>query len=632
MSFTPRFLDELRQRLSLVQVISRKVKLTRRGREQTGLCPFHAEKSPSFTVNDDKGFFHCFGCGAHGDVIGFVMRSDGLSFPETVERLAREAGLELPVSSPEDRERTQRQATLVSAMETAAAWYEQQLKVPPGRQALDYLKQRGLSEATIARFRLGYAPEGRTALRDALAKAGVQLDLAIEAGLIGKGEDGNIFDRMRGRVIFPIADRRGRIIAFGGRILGEGQPKYLNSPETPLFHKGRTLYGLGQALRPARDAGEIVVAEGYMDVIALAQAGFAQAVAPLGTALTEEQMGELWRLVPEPTLCFDGDGAGERAAARAAERALPLLKPGQSLRFALLPAGEDPDTLIIAQGAVAMRAVLDAAQPLAEMVWRGGVQGRNFDTPERRAGLRQEVRERLSRIADRPVQEAYRADFDRRLDALFGRGKQNQGNYGQGGDAYGQKPQQGRVWSGGERKGEKRRFGPPPAMGGEAVRQAAPDQLRLQGEVILATLINHPLLVAPRIEALAHLNLPAGQLDKLRQAIIDHAAHHSELDPEGLKDHLISQGFAATLPEILRRSALNRFTLPSASLETAGEGLDHVLGLLRERAMQQEADAAARQFGEALTDEAQTRFERARDLALDGESHRRDIDGPEQGG
>jgi len=628
MSFTPQFLDELRQRLSLVQVISRKVKLTRRGREQTGLCPFHAEKSPSFTVSDDKGFFHCFGCGAHGDVIGFVMRSEGLSFPETVERLAREAGLPIPVSSPEERERTQLQATLVSAMETAAAWYEQQLKASSGRQALDYLKQRGLTDATIARFRLGYAPEGRAALRDALAKAGVQLELAIEAGLIGKGEDGNIFDRMRGRVIFPIADRRARIIAFGGRILGDGQPKYLNSPETPLFHKGRTLYGLGQAMRPARDAGEIVVAEGYMDVIALAQAGFAQAVAPLGTALTEEQMGELWRLVAEPTLCFDGDAAGERAAARAAERALPLLKPGQSLRFALLPAGEDPDTLIIAQGAGAMRSVLDAALPLAEMVWRAGVQGRTFDTPERRAGLRQEVRERLSKIADRPVQEAYRVEFDRRLDALFGQGKFGQGRFAQG--KSGQTgPARART---GEKMGEKRRFGPPPALGGEAARQAGPDNLRLQGEVILATLINHPMLVASRLEALAHLNLPAGQLDKLRQAIIDHAAHHPDLDPEGLKDHLISQGFAAFLPEILRRAGLNRFTLPSASVETAGEGLDHVLGLLRERAMQQEADAAARQFGEALTDETQSRFERARDLALEGESRRRDIDGPEQGG
>jgi DNA primase len=455
MSFTPQFLDELRQRVSLVNVIARKVKLQRRGREQTGLCPFHNEKSPSFTVSDEKGFFHCFGCGAHGDVIGFVMRSDGLSFPDAVERLAREAGLPIPVSSPEERERTQRQATLVSAMETAAAWYEQQLKSAVGREAMAYLKRRGLSDATLARFRLGYAPEGRTALRDALAKAGVSLELAIEAGLIGKGEDGSIFDRMRGRVIFPIADRRGRVIAFGGRILEDGQPKYLNSPETPLFHKGRTLYGLGQALRPARDSGEAIVAEGYMDVIALAQAGFAQSIAPLGTALTEEQMGELWRLVPEPTLCFDGDAAGERAAARAAERALPLLKPGQSLRFALLPAGEDPDSLIVARGAAAMREVLDGAMPLAEMVWRAGVLGRSFDTPERRAGLRQEIRGRLSRIADRPVQEAYRADFDRRLDQFFGLGSIN------------------RPRSLSERQGDWRRYGPPQAIGGEAAASQA---------------------------------------------------------------------------------------------------------------------------------------------------------------
>jgi DNA primase len=610
MSFTPQFLDELRQRVSLVNLIARKVKLTRRGREQTGLCPFHNERTPSFTVSDDKGFFHCFGCGAHGDVIGFVMRNEGLSFPDAVERLAREAGLPIPAASPEERERTQRQATLVSAMETAAAWYEQQLKAAVGREALDYLTRRGLSEATIGRFRLGFAPEGRTALRDALARAGVSLELSIEAGLIGKGEDGNIFDRMRGRVIFPIADRRGRVIAFGGRILGDGQPKYLNSPETALFHKGRTLYGLAQALRPARDSGEIIVAEGYMDVIALAQAGFAQAVAPLGTALTEEQMGELWRLVPEPTLCFDGDSAGERAAARAAERALPLLKPGQSLRFALLPAGEDPDSLIIAQGAATMRAVVDAALPLADMVWRAGVLGRSFDTPERRAGLRQETRERLARIVDRPVQEAYRADFERRLDQLFGAGgvqPRTQGHRPPG-----------------------RNFAPQ-TLGGEAARQMGQDNLRLQGEVILATLINHPQLVAPRLEALAHLILPAGQLDKLRQAIIDHAARQPDLEAEALKDHLMIHGYAAILPDLMRRAGISRFTLSSASTEAAAEGLDHVLGLLRERAMRQEAEAAARQFGEQLTGEAQARFEAARDLALEGESRRRDIDGPEQG-
>src|SRR5215470_14590334 len=422
MSFTPQFLDELRQRLSLASVIARKVKLTRRGRESTGLCPFHNEKTPSFTVSDEKGFFHCFGCGAHGYVIGFVMRSEGLSFPETVERLAREAGLPLPVSSPEERQRAERQATLVTAMETAAAWYEQQLGTSAGRGALDYLRRRGLTPDTTARFRLGYAPEGRTALREALARAGVSQELALEAGLIGKGEDGALFDRMRGRVIFPIADRRGRVIAFGGRILGDGQPKYLNSPETALFHKGRTLYGLGQALRPAKDASEVIVAEGYMDVIALAQAGFPQAVAPLGTALTEEQIAELWRLVPEPILCFDGDVAGERAAARAADRALPLLKPSQSLRFALLPAGEDPDSLIRGAGTPAMRAALDQSLALAEVVWRGATAGRRLDTPERRAGLRHELRQLLARIADRGVQEAYRAEFEARLDALFNPG------------------------------------------------------------------------------------------------------------------------------------------------------------------------------------------------------------------
>ena len=610
MSFTPQFLDELRQRVSLVAVIAHKVRLQRRGRESLGLCPFHNEKTPSFTVSDEKGFFHCFGCGAHGDVIGFVMRSEGLGFPDAVERLAREAGLPLPVSSPEERERTERQATLVSAMETAAAWYEQQLKTGAGRAGLDYLVRRGLTEATMARFRLGYAPEGRTTLRDALGRAGVPLELAIEAGLVGKGEDGGLFDRMRGRVIFPIADRRGRVIAFGGRTLGDGLPKYLNSPETALFRKGRTLYGLAQALRPAKDAGEAIVAEGYMDVIALAQAGFPQAVAPLGTALTEAQMAELWRLVPEPTLCFDGDAAGERAAARAAERALPLLKPGQSLRFALLPAGEDPDTLILSQGAAAMRAVLDGALPLAEIVWRGVLAGRQLDTPERRAGLRQDLRQLLARIADREVQEAYRAEFDGRLDKLLNpQAFQNRGA-----------------------PGDRRWRGPGPALGGEAVRQTAEDPTWLGCSTILATVINHPALIERRLEALAHLTLPVRQLDKLRQCIIDLAAHHPDLDSATLKDHLSTRGFGEVLPNVLQRAAVNRFARSSALPEVAAAGLDDALESYRERAVRQEADLAARQLGEQLTGEAQARFDAARDLALEGESRRRDIDGPEQGG
>ncbi len=609
MSFTPQFLDELRQRLSLVGIIARKVRLQRRGRESLGLCPFHNEKTPSFTVSDEKGFFHCFGCGAHGDVIGFLMRSEALSFPEAVERLAREAGLPLPVASPEERQRAERQATLVSALETAAAWYEAQLTSPAGRPALEYLRQRGLGDSIIARFRLGYAPEGRTALRDALARAGVPLELAIEAGLVGKGEDGTLFDRMRGRIIFPIADRRGRVIAFGGRILGEGQPKYLNSPETPLFQKGRTLYGLGQAMRPARDTGEAIVAEGYMDVIGLAQAGFAQSVAPLGTALTEDQLAELWRLVPEPILCFDGDAAGERAAARAAERALPLLQPGQSLRFALLPEGEDPDSLILAEGPGAMRAVLDQALPLAELLWRGQLAGRPLDTPERRAGLRQDLRQLLARIGNRPVQEAYRAEFDARLARLFDPG-----------------PAMARAQAFQGRRGP-----PPPALGGEAARRASHDPLRLQSEVLLATLVSHPALVGPHLDELARLSLASRQLDKLRQCIIDHAARRPDLDAESLKDHLTQQGFAVVLPEVMRRAAINRFTLPSAPLETAAEGLEHLLKLWRERAMREEAALAARQLGEQPTGEAQTRFEAARDLVLEGESRRRDIDGPEHG-
>jgi DNA primase len=608
MSFTPAFLDELRQRVSLVSTVARRVRLQKRGRDQLGLCPFHNEKTPSFTVSDEKGFFHCFGCGAHGDVIGFVMRSEGLGFPETVERLAREAGLPIPESTPEERVRSERQATLVSAMETAAAWYEQQLAGPAGRAALDYLHRRGLGEDAIARFRLGYAPEGRSQLREALQTAGVPLELAIEAGLVGKGEDGALFDRMRGRVIFPIGDRRGRVIAFGGRTMGDGQPKYLNSPETPLFKKGRSLYGLAQAIRATRDMGELIVAEGYMDVIGLAQGGFAQAVAPLGTALTEDQLAELWRLVAEPILCFDGDAAGQRAAARAAERALPLLQPGRSLRFALLPAGEDPDSLILARGSGAMREVLDRALPLAEVVWQQATSARSFDTPERRAGLRKEMSEIIGRIGEKSVRDAYKAEFDRRLEELFSGGR-----------------------SARPAASGSRRPAPSVKPGGEAMRGPAPDALRLQGEVILATILNHPGLVAARLEALAHLALPRGQLDKLRQAIIDHAAHQPDLDSEALINHLNVEGFADMLPGLLKGTGLHRFTRASASEEEAARNLDSLLGLQRERAHGEEARNAARELGERLTGEAQARFEAARDLALEGESRRRDIDGPEQG-
>ena len=619
MAFPPQFLDELRNRLSIAEVIQRRVRLQKRGREFMGLCPFHNEKTPSFTVSEEKGFFHCFGCGAHGDVVGFVMRAEGLSFPEAVERLAEQAGLQVPKATPEDRQRAERQATLLGVMEAATLWFGKQLAAAGGRRARDYLDGRGLEEATIARFRLGWAPDSRNGLRAALLKEGFPEALLLEAGLIIRPESGgDAYDRFRGRVMFPIADRRGRVIAFGGRILDDGQPKYLNSPETPLFHKGRVLYGLAQALKAAKDAGEVVVAEGYMDVIAMAQAGIAQAVAPLGTALTEEQMVELWRLAPEPILCFDGDAAGQRAAARAAERALPLLKPGHSFRFALLPAGDDPDSLVRQGGAGALRQVLDAARPLADMLWEAETVGRSLDTPERRSGLRLALKERIARIADRTVAEDYRLEIERRLAQAFGgpsfasRGAGNrQAKQPFGGKAAG--------WRGGP-------AGPAPGTGGEAARQGVQGPERRQLELLLAIVVNHPTLMYRHAEELAAIPIMAAELDRLRRTLVDLSAGHPDLDSEEVKDHLSQKGFSGMLSALLGGTRTIGFVDSKASLEQAEEGLAHVLGLMREKEAKRESEAAAQLLAEELTEEALARFEARQRVVQHGESRRRDLD------
>lgn len=610
MSIAPEFVDELRSRLSIASVIGGRVRLQKRGRDHTGLCPFHKEKTPSFTVSEEKGFFHCFGCGAHGDVVGFVMRSDNLSFPEAVERLARDVGLQVPASTPEERQREEQRATLHSALEAAAAWFEAQLRAGIGRPGLDYFKRRGLQDETIARFRLGYAPDSRSGLKDALAKAGIGEALMLDSGLIIRPEEGRTtYDRFRGRVMFPIADRRGRVIAFGGRILDQGEPKYLNSPETALFHKGRTLYGQAQAARAARESGEIVVCEGYMDVIALAEAGFAGAVAPLGTALTEGQIAELWRLAPEPILCFDGDAAGQRAAARAVERALPLLQPGKSLRFAVLPPGEDPDTLIRARGPAAMREVLAEARPLIDLLWDQELEKGPTDTPERRAGFRLRLRDRIRLIAERTVHEAYRAEVERRLAAAFAGPPTARGRPFT--------PQKGRPGA--------------VEIGGMAARAGTKGLERQPEEVVLALLVNHPHLAAAHGEELAQANFRAGGLDKLRQAIIDLAAGHPDLDSETVKLHLNEMGFAQALQGLLDRTKDKRFTLPTAPAERAAEGLREQLGLMRERAAVLERDMAARRLGEEPSDDAFARFETARQATLEGESRRADVDGVDAG-
>jgi DNA primase len=597
MSFSTQFLDELRARCSLAGVVGRRVKLTKRGRDYVGLCPFHKEKSPSFNVVEDKGFYHCFGCGAHGDVIAFLMQN-GLGFPEAVEQLAGEAGLEVPVASPQERERAQRQLDLQGAMEAACVFFAEQLTAPAGRAGLAYLRQRGLDDATIRRFRLGFAPEGREALKRALAGK-VDEAVLLEGGLLRRPEGGGAsYDYFRNRVIFPIGDRSGRVIAFGGRVIGDGQPKYLNSPETPLFQKGRVLYGWAAARAGAAQEPSAIVTEGYMDVIALHRAGFTTAVAPLGTALTETQIEELWKLAPEPILCFDGDGAGARAALRAADRALPLLRPGLTLRFATLPAGEDPDTLITRQGAGAMRDALEAAQPLGEVIWTIERKVQSIDTPERRAALEQRLETRVRSIADKMVADNYRRFF---RDRLFASIAATRG---------GNRP---RAATNG---GKWRPAGPPVSF----VQPANPDPrarlLRRAQEVILATLLNHPALLDEVNEDFAQLEQLPTDLDKLRREILNVSALRLDLDAASLRLHLSQTGFDRTVDGLLSPQVYVHagFARPDVDLDEARRGWVAACGeLYRRGRLAAEIDRAERGLADDMTEASWAQFNALRE-------------------
>jgi DNA primase len=410
MALPPAFLDELRLRTPLPSLIGRRVKLEKAGRQWKGCCPFHNEKSPSFYIYDEH--FHCFGCGAHGDAFAFVMRSEGGGFMEAVERLAGEAGLEVPKPTPEAAARERRARDLHGVLQAAEAAFARRLRAGEGAEALAYLRGRGLSDETIERFGLGWSGAGRGALAAELKEDGIELRQLVEAGLMqqreAEGGASRTTDLFFNRVIFPIRDKRGRTISFGGRILGEGQPKYVNGPETALFSKRRSLYALDLAREAVFRGARLVVAEGYMDVIALHQAGFAGAVAPLGTALTAEQMQALWQVSPEPVLCFDGDAAGGRAAAKATEVALPLLAPERSLRLATLPSGEDPDSLVRKEGPRGFDAVLDAAQPLSEALF-GLIAGTKLpETPEARAAIRNRLAAAAQAIPDRSLAAEYR--------------------------------------------------------------------------------------------------------------------------------------------------------------------------------------------------------------------------------
>ena len=569
MGFPPEFLGELRNRIPLADVIGRRVKLTRRGREYLGPCPFHNEKTPSFTVNEEKGFYHCFGCGAHGDVIEFVMRSDNLPFPEAVERLAEDIGLAVPESSPQDRAREKERHSLLEVVETAALWFTKQLMGARGGEARAYLHGRGLDEATLSAFRLGLALDTRTSLKQALTAKGISEKLLISAGLIITPEDRReSYDRFRNRIIFPITDRRGRVIAFGGRAMAKAIPtsdsgahkiaKYLNSPETPLFHKGRMLYGMAQALPAMREKRQALVTEGYMDVITLHRAGLSHAVAPLGTALTEDQMRLLWQVVDEPVLCFDGDAMGGRAAARAAERALPLLTPGKSLRFAILPAEEDPDSLIQHGGRNAMEKVIADAKPLSHVIWEMEASLQSADTPERRASLESRLMAQVRTIADRTVQSHYARDVKDRLWQAF-RGTRPHGvpkatPYLRPLSLYPQVGQEG--------AGTDERTNP------QVERE----------KVLLALVIAHPQMLDEVAEQLGSMALTATGLEALRQEILL-LAEREELDKATVESHLLECGFRDTLKALLDMENIASYLHTDAAEGKARTLWNHTLNL-----------------------------------------------------
>lgn len=561
--------QEIKSRLLLSTVVGRRTKIMRKGRmDFMALCPFHGEKTPSFHVMDDKGAYYCFGCGEKGDIFTFVQKTENLGFREALEKLAAEAGVALPAPNPEAKQQAERRQTLHDVLEAACAWYEAQLKTQAGTAARDYFARRGLTPATIARFRLGFAPSGSTGLKDALIARGFPPELLIEGGLVRQPDDGRApYDYFRDRVTFPIRDARGRVIAFGARTMGDAEPKYLNSPETPLFHKGDTLFNLNLAREAAHKAGRVMVCEGYMDVIALDQAGIAEAVAPLGTALTEGQLEALWRLAPEPILCFDGDKAGQRAASRALDRALPILKPGHSLCFLTLPDNLDPDELIRRDGVAAMRGLLDKAQPLVDFLWQRERAAADLSTPERRAAFETRIGALVREIADQRLQLHYREEFRGRvrllLDELRPKRAPRPARAGGNGGGFPAR--------GGAGRGGFMSFAPQGASQHLRANQLAQGQntgTRSNEGLLLLILVRHPRLLPLVDDDLARLELSAPGLDSLRSELLTMSFDAEGLDTDKVKGHLADVGLADTLARLendpflrLHEAARNDVTL-----------------------------------------------------------------------
>jgi DNA primase len=566
MRYGESILEDILRRTDLVRLVSHRVKLNRRGRLFWGLCPFHKEKSPSFKVESERRNYKCFGCGVSGDAFKWLMETEGLKFPEAVERLAQEAGVTLPKRSEEDDARESRRKSLYEIVESACLFFERQLLDPQGAVAREYLLQRGLDQSIWKRFRLGYAPQGRNALSEHLKKGGIAAPDVLAAGLARENANDPPRDFFFHRVMFPIADAKGRVVAFGARAIeSENKPKYINTGETALFSKGQILYNFHAARTAAFKSGQLLVAEGYMDVIALVRAGLEASVAPLGTALTADHLASLWRVAPEPIVSFDGDEAGRRAAARAALMALPLLNPGHSLRFAFLPIGEDPDSLLRSSGPDAIRTVLDDAIPLVDMVWRVTVEGGLFDTPERKAALVSRINERLREISSSDVRRFYVEAMAAKLSAelgvkVFVYGEQIRASAApaKGGRGHAAAPQVSAISSAIKSSGFA---GPKRLSAGQPSAQAAAAVRRHKEREVLALLLDTPEIVERHYEALAALPISDRSLDSLRQELLNLAASGFSLETERLEDHLVRAGMA----NLLGRLKTRRASVPDAS-------------------------------------------------------------------
>ena len=616
--FSPSFLDDIRDRVPISDVIGRHVTWDRKKTNTSrgdwwACCPFHGEKSPSFHCEDRKGRYHCFGCGVSGDHFRFLTELESLSFPEAVQRVADMAGIAMPAPDPEAAQRERKRASLEDVMEMAASFFEAELQGAQGAKARPYLRDRGLSGRTIAAFRLGYSPDSRSALKEHLAARGVDKEQIEACGLVVHGPEIAVsYDRFRDRIMFPILSSRERVIAFGGRALSPTAPaKYLNSNETELFHKGNVLYNFARARRACGQDGTLVVVEGYMDVIALAQAGIDNVVAPLGTALGENQLKLIWRVTAQPVLCFDGDEAGQRAANRTIDLALPLIGPGRSLRIAVLPPGKDPDDLVRQDGREPFDQVIAAARPLADVVWSREAGSGVFETPESRAELEARLRQTTGLITDESLRRHYQQDMRERMQAFFGGyGARRQGkSAGYGSEAYGRE-NYGRGGYGREGGRGGGRPSASPALGlavserltrSGLVRGHA-DLPSLRETVLVMTVANHPQMLHEEFDELAALEFDDKGLMRVWQVMLDAASAGGRFDRERLFEALEADGqgpFIARLEAQIRNARIWTATVEAAA-EDAREGYSQALGLhKRTRALKWQKAELERDIAEA---------------------------------